>query len=59
MGRHIVRTLRQVYSFGVENRLVTVDPAKKVKAPKPIRGEKILPLTIEEIDRAADEAREC
>ena len=28
--RDIVRTLRQVYSFGVENRLVTVDPAKKV-----------------------------
>ena len=53
--RDIVRTLRQVYSFGVENRLIAYDPAKRVKAPKPVRGENILPLTIEEVDQVAGE----
>jgi integrase len=53
--RDIVRTLRQVYAFGVENRLVAWDPAKRVKAAKPVRGENILPLTIDEIDIVADE----
>src|ERR1022692_2705795 len=36
--RDIVRTLRMVYSFGVEANLVKSDPAKRLKAPKPIRG---------------------
>jgi integrase len=51
--RDIVRTLRLVYSFGVEARLVKADPAKRMRAPKPIRGEKILPLTLDEVDQVA------
>ena len=53
--RDIVRTLRMVYSFGVEARLVKTDPAKRLRAPKPIRGERILPLTLEEVDQVAEE----
>jgi integrase len=54
--RHtILRTLRMVYRFGVENHLVDQNPALKVKVAKPIRGEKILPLSIDEVDRVAAE----
>ena len=51
--RDIVRTLRMNYSFGVENRLVSANPAKLVAAPKPLRGERILPLSLGEVDRVA------
>lgn len=53
--RDIVRTLRMVYGFGVEAHLVKNDPAKRLRAPKPIRGERILPLTIDEVDQVAVE----
>jgi site-specific recombinase XerD len=53
--RDIVRTLRQVYTFGVENRLVRHDRAKRVYAPKPVRGETIIPFTIAEVDLVAAE----
>jgi integrase len=42
--RDIVRTLRAVYAFGVEAGLVVRNPAAKVKAPRPIRGENIIPF---------------
>jgi integrase len=53
--RDIVRTLRMVYGFGVEAHLVRTDPAKRLRAPKPIRGERILPLTLGEVDQVAEE----
>ena len=53
--RDIVRTLRMVYAFGVEARIVKVDPAKRLRAPKPIRGERILPLSLDEVDKVAGE----
>ena len=53
--RDIVRTLRAVYSFGVDAGLVDRNPAVKVKAPRPVRGERILPLTIAEVDAVAEE----
>lgn len=42
--RDIVRTLRMVYTFGIAARLVDHNPARDVAAPKPIRGERILPF---------------
>ncbi len=54
--RDLVRTLRAVYSFGVDAGLVTDNPAKRVRAPRPVRGEKILPLTLAEVDRVAEES---
>jgi integrase len=53
--RDIVRTLRAVYRFGTEAGIVATDPARRVRAPRPVRGEKILPLTLEEVDRVAEE----
>jgi integrase len=53
--RDIVRTLRAVYSFGVTAGHVRTDPAKLVRAPRPVRGERILPLTLEEVDLVAAE----
>ena len=53
--RDIVRALRQVYGFGVENRLVRENPAKRVRAPVPVRGERILPFTIAEVEEVAAE----
>ena len=53
--RDMLRTLRAVYAFGVEARLVRYDPAKRARAPKPVRGERILPLTLAEVDRVAEE----
>jgi integrase len=53
--RDMLRTLRAVYAFGVEAGLVDSDPAKKARAPKPVRGERILPLTVAEVDRVAEE----
>ncbi len=54
--RDIVRTLRAVYAFGVDAGLVRSDPARKVRAPKPIRGESILPFeSWVEVERVAEE----
>ncbi len=54
--RHdILRALRMLYRFGVENRLIETNPAKLVKVPKPVRGERILPLTVAEVDLVAEE----
>jgi integrase len=53
--RDILRTLRMVYRFGVENRLVDHDPAKMVRVPTPVRGERILPLSLPEVDLVAAE----
>lgn len=44
-----------VYRFGLANRLVDKNPAVAVKTSQPVRGERILPLSIEEIDRVAGE----
>src|SRR4051794_5754766 len=54
--RDITRTLRMVYRWGVEAGLVDHNPAAKVKAPKPIRGEKIIPFeTVAELEAVAEE----
>ena len=54
--RHdILRTLRMVYRFGLANRLVTRSPAAAVRVRKPVRGERILPLTLDEVDLVASE----
>jgi integrase len=54
--RHdMLRTLRMVYRFGVENNMVDTNPATVVKVPTPVRGERILPLTIAEVDAVAVE----
>lgn len=53
--RDMLRTLRAVYRFGNDAGLVNVDPTKGARAPRPVRGEKILPLTVEEVDRVATE----
>jgi integrase len=56
--RHdILRTLRMTYRFGLANRLVAVNPAAAVKGvSQPVRGERILPLSIDEVDQVAFEA---
>ena len=54
--RDIIRTLRAVYAFGVEAGLVKSDPAKRMRAPKPVRSAKMLPLTPAEVDLVADES---
>jgi hypothetical protein len=55
--RHdILRTLRMTYRFGVANKLVDKNPTLAVKTSQPVRGENILPLSIEEVDRVASEA---
>jgi hypothetical protein len=55
--RDITRTLRMVYRWGVDAGLVDHNPAAKVKAPKPIRGEKIIPFdSWEEVDAVAESA---
>jgi len=53
--RDVVRTLRQVYRWGIGAQLVDRNPAKRVSAPKPVRGERILPLAISEVDLVAEE----
>jgi integrase len=55
--RHdITRTLRQVYRFGVEAHLVDHNPATRVHAPAPARGERILPFeSWQEVERVAAE----
>ncbi len=40
--RDIMRTLRAVFAWGVEAGLVAKDPAKRLKAPRPIRSERIV-----------------
>jgi len=54
--RDILRTLRMVYAWGVDAGLVDRNPATKVKAPKPVRGEKILPFeSWAEVEAVAEE----
>ena len=53
--RDVVRTLRMVYRWGVDAHHVRRNPAKLVAAPKPVRGERILPLTLAEVDQVAEE----
>src|SRR2546423_3382210 len=54
--RDITRTLRMVYRWGVEAGLVDSNPAAKVKAPKPIRAEKIIPFEAwDEVEAVAEE----
>jgi integrase len=54
--RDITRTLRMVYRWGVDAGLVDHNPAAKVKAPKPIRAEKIVPFeSWAEVDAVAEE----
>ena len=55
--RDITRTLRMVYRWGVDMGLVDSNPAGKVKAPKPIRGENIIPF--ESWDAVEAVAEEC
>jgi len=53
--RHdILRTLRMVYRFGVENRLVDENPSRRVQTRQPTRSKRMLPLTIHEVDRVAE-----
>lgn len=55
--RHdILRTLRMVYRFGIENHLVDANPARLVRTRQPVRSERMLPLTISEVDRVAAES---
>lgn len=42
--RDVVRTLRQIYRWAVDAGLLDRNPARLVAAPKPVRGERILPL---------------
>src|SRR5437764_12357825 len=45
-----------VYSWGVDAGLVDRNPAAKVKAPKPVRGERIIPFeSWSEVDAVAEE----
>jgi integrase len=54
--RDITRTLRMVYRWGVDAGLVDHNPAAKVKAPKPIRAEKIVPFeSWPEVEAVAEE----
>ena len=55
--RDIARTLRMVYRFGVENRLVARNPALAVKAPMQRRSERMLPF--ESWDEVEAVAAEC
>jgi len=43
------------YRWGIGAQLVDRNPAKGVSAPKPVRGERILPLSIAEVDQVAEE----
>ena len=54
--RHdILRTLRMGYRFGMENHLVDKNPARVVRTSQPVRSERMLPLTIAEVDGVAEE----
>jgi integrase len=53
--RDVVRTLRQVYRWGIDAHLVDRNPAQLVAAPKPVRGERIAPFTLAEVDAVAAE----
>jgi integrase len=54
--RDMVRTLRAAYAFGVDAGIVAANPAKKVRAPKPIRGERIIPFeSWAEVETVAEE----
>jgi integrase len=52
-----LRTLRQVFTFGVDNGLVSHNPAKRVKAPVLRRSERLLPFeSWDEVEQVAAEA---
>jgi integrase len=54
--RDIARTIRMVYRFGVENRLVAWNPALAVKAPMQRRSERMLPFeSWDEVEAVAEE----
>jgi integrase len=54
--RDIMRALRMVYAFGMDENLVDRDPARKLKAPAQVRSEKILPFeSWAEVERVAEE----
>lgn len=54
--RDVVRTLRMVYRWGIDARLVDHNPARLVAAPKPARSERMLPFTSwQEVERVAAE----
>ena len=53
--RDVVRTLRQIYRWAVDAGLVSRNPARLVAAPKPVRGERILPFALDEVDRVVEE----
>jgi integrase len=53
--RDVVRTLRQIYRWAVDAGIVDRNPARLVAAPKPVRGERILPFTLDEVDQVAEE----
>ena len=54
--RDIARTLRMVYRFGMDARLVRSNPAAGVKAPLQRRSERMLPFeSWDEVDRVAEE----
>ena len=45
-----------VYRFGMDNHLVDTNPASVVRTHQPVRSERMLPLTIAEVDRVAEES---
>jgi integrase len=52
----IARTLRMVYRFGVENRLVVSNPATKLRAKMPRRSDRMLPFeSWAEVEQVAEE----
>jgi hypothetical protein len=44
-----------VYRFGVANHLVDENLATLLRVPQPVRSERMLPFTIAEVDRVAEE----
>jgi integrase len=51
-----MRSPRMIYAFGVDAKLVTTNPARKLKAPAQIRSKNILPFeTWAEVERVAAE----
>jgi integrase len=56
--RDILRALRMVYAWGLDTGLVDRNPAKRVQAPRPARGERIIPFeSWAEVEAVAEECR--
>jgi len=54
--RDIIRTLRMIYTWAQAAKLVDANPARHVAAPKPMRGERIMPFeTWTEVEVVADQ----